>query len=192
MIKAIIFDCFGVLATDELLPFLHQHFDKDPARLQKAMDMCRQVDAGSLDYDGYIAAIAAMAGVSERIAHQQIDANAPDVRLFAYIQDVLRPRYRLGLLSNAGRNWLNDIFTSDQLALFDATQLSYEAGVLKPEPRAYTLMAERLRVERHECVLVDDQERYVAGAQAAGMQAILYRQFEPLPRELEVICSGST
>lgn len=187
MITALIFDCFGVLCSDGLMPFLQRHFGRDPARLREAMDMCKRVDAGLSDYDEYVRAIAAMAGVTERAARQEIEANVPDEQLFAYIKQTLKPRFKLGLLSNAGRNWLHDIFTPDQLALFDATQLSYEAGAVKPDPRAYELMAARLGVEPQECVFIDDLERYTTGARETGMRAIRYTGFRAMKHQLEMI-----
>lgn len=187
MITALIFDCFGVLCSDGLMPFLHRHFDHDPAQLQEAMDMCKRVDAGLSDYDEYVRAIAAMAGVTERTARQEIEANVPDEQLFAYIKQTLKPHYKLGLLSNAGRNWLHDIFMPHQLALFDATQLSYAAGAVKPDPRAYTLIAAQLGAEPAECVFIDDLERYTTGARKTGMCAIRYTGFEAMRHQLEII-----
>src|SRR6185312_696180 len=123
MIKAIIFDCFGVLATDELLPFWREYFDDKPALLEEAKQLVRQVDAGQAGYSAMIRRLAEMAGVPEEAVRTRIKHNVPDEALFTYIKSTLKPRYKIGFLSNAGQNWLPDIFQPEQIAIFDAIAL---------------------------------------------------------------------
>ncbi|MBI1376466.1 MAG: HAD-IA family hydrolase [Frankiales bacterium] len=52
-------------------------------------------------------------------------------------------------------------------------------GVLKPDPRIYALVTERLGVAAEECVFVDDQPGNVAGAVAVGMRAVLFDVTDP-------------
>ena len=54
-------------------------------------------------------------------------------------------------------------------------------GVLKPDPRAYTLMAERIGVAPEECVFVDDQPGNLAGAEAVGMRGVHLDPVDPAP-----------
>jgi putative hydrolase of the HAD superfamily len=54
-------------------------------------------------------------------------------------------------------------------------------GVLKPDPRAYLLMAERLGVDATECVFIDDQPGNIAGAQAVGMRTVHLDPVDPEP-----------
>jgi len=187
MIKAIIFDCFGVLAGDGWLPFKREHFGHNPELFEQAGDLNKQVDAGLADYDEFIAKVAKLAHVPEQEARTQIEDNPPHRQLFAYIATELKPSYKIGMLSNAGANWLSELFSAEQIALFDAFALSYETGVVKPEPRAYHIIAERLGIKPDECVLVDDQARYCVAARDAGMQAIEFKSFEQLRADLEKI-----
>lgn len=191
MIRAVIFDCFGVLATDGLLPFRDRYFGDDPARMEKARVFGRHVDAGLDDYEDYLERLGKMAGISKEDARRQIENNVPDEKLFTYIKDQLKPKYKIGMLSNAGDNWLDEIFTPEQIALFDAVALSYQTGFLKPAARAYEIIAQKLGVEPAECVLIDDQERYCAAARDAGMQAIWYKDYEQCKRELNALLSQS-
>jgi len=186
MIKAVIFDCFGVLASDGWLPYKARYFSDDPALGQQATSLNKQVDSGKISFDVFMSEIARMAGVSEQTARQQVENNIPDEKVFALIES-LKPRYRIGMLSNAGDNWLGKMFTPDQVALFDAVALSYEIDCTKPEPEAYRIIAERLGVEPGECIFVDDQPKYVDGARAAGMQAILFADAEQLKTDLKTL-----
>lgn len=45
-------------------------------------------------------------------------------------------------------------------------------GVMKPDPGAYRLIAERLGVAPEDCVFVDDQPVNLAGADAVGMRSV--------------------
>ena len=100
-------------------------------------------------------------------AHEYLD---PD--LAALIRD-LRPRYRFGIVSNAGptaREYLVGRHTLDQLS--DVIVISAEERCEKPDPRIYLVAAERLGVAPEECVFVDDKPRNCDGARAVGMTAV--------------------
>jgi HAD superfamily hydrolase (TIGR01509 family) len=190
MIKAVIFDCFGVLATDGWLPFKKKYFGDNPELEQQAGDLIKRADAGLADTDEFITEIAALAGIDELEARRQIQDNVPNEPLFEYIHE-LKTHYKIGLLSNSGRNWLKDIFSDEQLDCFDAFGLSYEMGSSKPEASAYQLIAQRLGVDPSECIFVDDLERYCAAGSDAGMQAVHYRDFDQFKAELEQLLSAS-
>jgi HAD superfamily hydrolase (TIGR01549 family) len=129
--------------------------------------------------------VAKLAEVPASEAREAIESNVADETLFDYISKHLKPHYKIGILSNAGANWLNDLFTPEQVALFDATALSYETGVVKPHDGAYAAIAERLGVEPDECVFIDDQEKYVTAAREFGMSAIWYRDFDQFKNDIE-------
>lgn len=81
---------------------------------------------------------------------------------------------KLGILSNE----LDLFYGADfrprlpLLAAFDAIVDATHTGVLKPDARAYAAIADALGVVPACCVFIDDQDRNVAGAAAAGMTAI--------------------
>lgn len=184
MIKAIIFDCFGVLTTDGWLPFKRKYFGHSKNFSEQATTMNRLVDAGLADYDTFIHDIALLANVPEDEARQDIENNVPNEELLSFISTQLKPHYKIGLLSNAGANWLNILFSANHLDLFDATALSFETGILKPQPEAYRIIAERLGVEPEECLFLDDNESYCAAAREVGMKAIWYESFEQAARQV--------
>jgi HAD superfamily hydrolase (TIGR01509 family) len=132
MIKAIIFDCFGVL-TPEV--------------------------TGS--------------GLS-----------GPNEPLLEFISTTLKQKYKIGMLSNADANWLEHIFTSEQLTIFDAIALSFEIGAMKPHPKTYLTIADRLKVDPSECVFIDDRQELCDGASQSGMRALLYKDADQIKKEL--------
>jgi len=184
MIEALIFDCFGVLATDGWLPFRKKYFGDNAELRQQVTDMQRQVDAGLADYHDFVQTLAVLSGVSVDEVWNAIRDNQPNEPLFELIRE-LKPHYKIGFLSNAGADWLHDIFTDEQVALFDAVALSYETGFVKPDPKAYQIIADRLGVPPENCLLIDDQARYAEGADEVGMAMIVYQDFEQLKTELK-------
>ncbi len=192
MIKAVIFDCFGVLVTENWLPFKRQYFSGNQALFEEATDLGKQLNSGLIDYQGFLKKVAEKAGISEARAFQEIDGNVANEELFDYIAQTLRPRLKIGMLSNVGNNWLSKMFTVEQLALFDEMALSYKTGLLKPESQAYHSAAAMLGVEPDECVFIDDQERHCTAAREAGMRTIVYKNFEQMRTELEKILAADT
>jgi HAD superfamily hydrolase (TIGR01509 family) len=184
VIKAIIFDCFGVLTTDSWTPFKRRHFGYDPALMEEVSEKFRLVDAGLAHYDDFLTEIAKLGFFTAEEARVELDKNVADDELFEYIQLNLKPHYQIGMLSNAGDNWLNQLFSEEQISLFDKIALSYETGVVKPEPRSFQIIAERLGVEMTECIFVDDQERYCTAAQKQGMVPIWYKNFDQFKEDL--------
>jgi HAD superfamily hydrolase (TIGR01509 family) len=184
VIKAIIFDCFGVLTTDSWTPFKRRHFGHDPALMEEVSEKFRLVDAGLAHYDDFLTEIAKLGFFTAEEARVELDKNVADDELFEYIQLNLKPHYQIGMLSNAGDNWLNQLFSEEQISLFDKIALSYETGVVKPEPRSFQIIAERLGVEMTECIFVDDQERYCTAAQKQGMVPIWYKNFDQFKEDL--------
>lgn len=191
MIKAIIFDCFGVLTSEGWLPFKKKHFGHDHKLEQEATDLSKQLNSGRLSNREFVDQAAALAGVAPEDARRAIERNAANEELFDYIEQELSGRYKLAILSNAGGNLLRELFTARQLAPFDKAALSFETGYVKPDRRAYEHVAAMLGVEPEECVFIDDQQRHCSGARDAGMQAILYQDFEQFKKELEPLLSGN-
>ncbi|HSX46567.1 MAG TPA: HAD-IA family hydrolase [Patescibacteria group bacterium] len=189
MIKAIIFDCFGVLAVDSWLPFKDEYFGNDRALFEEASNLNRQADNGFISYDEFIHKIAELAHVDPTFVRHEIENNPANTPLFRYIAQYLKPKYKLGFLSNSSGNWLDDLFTKEQIALFDNVLLSFETGYIKPDPRAYQASLNALGVEASEAVMVDDQPRYCDAAKELGMTTVWYQGLAQFKHDLEHILS---
>jgi putative hydrolase of the HAD superfamily len=88
------------------------------------------------------------------------------------------------LLSNS---WGMDYPDEEWPSLFDATVISGEVGMRKPDPEIYLLTAERLGLPPSACVMVDDLPPNVRGAAAVGMVGVLHAAVESTVAELEVL-----
>ena len=78
-----------------------------------------------------------------------------------------------GCFSNTNALHWQDHFAAWPLAsLFDHRFLSFELGLLKPDIAAFTQVAEMLGVPAGRVLFLDDNALNVAGATAAGFQAV--------------------
>jgi putative hydrolase of the HAD superfamily len=189
MIKAVIFDCFGVLTTDGWIAFKYRHFKKDQDLLAKAIKLNSQANSARISHREFVTKVGEFVGMPANQVEQEINSNVANEELFGYIK-TLKLKYKIGLLSNAAANWLKELFSEEQISLFDAIDLSYESGVVKPEEQSYVHVAEQLNVNTSECVFIDDQDKHCEGARRAGMQAIRYENIEQMKKDLELLLRG--
>ncbi len=186
-IKAVIFDCFGVLTTDGWLAFRDVHFEPGTDDFEEAYALNARVDNGLIGYGAFIQGIAQLAGLSADETRREIEENVANQRLFAFIRDEIRPRYKVGMLSNAGANWLGELFQDWQVGLFDEIALSYQIGAAKPDSQAYIQISSQLGVLPEECVFVDDQPQYVEAARSHGMTSLVFTDTTECIHELKRI-----
>jgi len=92
---------------------------------------------------------------------------------------------RVGVLSNMPfEMWEALAPRQTWLDLCDEITLSYELRLGKPEPDIYRHSLERLGLQPHETLFVDDREENVEAAVALGLQAIRFAGIERLRAEL--------
>lgn len=191
MIKAIIFDCFGVVVTYGF----HAAFTAMGGNLQKDKKMLGDLfgvyNSGKLSDDQLLRRLAQHLGLDAKTVKENLAKDEHlDNQLLKYIEE-LRQNYKIGLLSNIGRGGAERYFANiDTSRYFDDMVLSGEVGMVKPDPRIFRLAADRLAVELDECVFTDDSERNCAEAQGVGMKAIVYKDFNQFKNDLDKILSS--
>ncbi len=188
MIKAIIFDCFGVLLTDAMQLLRAEVQDDDPAMAREISEIISANNHGLMQPAESNRRIAELLGVSiEELRSRVAGSEVRDKHLFDYIEK-LRANYKTALLSNIAGSSLGRRFPDGELnRYFDAIVASGDIGYAKPEPEAYEITAERLGVRLDECVFTDDRELFCEGASSVGMRAILYTDFAQFAHELEAL-----
>lgn len=189
MIKAIIFDCFGVLLGNAYKMHLIEVEKTDPDRAAEIRAINHAADMGILNRDESAEAISDLFGMDvEDFRAEQDRAEVPNTELLAVIAE-LKKTYKVGLLSNiSGRDRLSMRFVNNELNdHFDTVVASGDEGFVKPQPEIYQIAAIRLGVEPHECVMIDDIFEFCEGAKAVGMQAIQYFDNEQIKRDLTAL-----
>ncbi|MCO5131975.1 MAG: HAD-IA family hydrolase [Xanthobacteraceae bacterium] len=81
---------------------------------------------------------------------------------------------RLAILSNELDLFYGKGFTRrfPLLSTFEVVVDATYTGILKPDPRAYQLCLDALKLPADQCVFVDDQRRNIEGADKAGMATV--------------------
>lgn len=105
--------------------------------------------------------------------------------LMRHINKNLKPKYKIGMISNSSGRSISELLSDEQKKIFDIMVFSAEVGVAKPQPEIYEIAAKRLGVLEAECIYVDDDDFRVAGAKNAGMHGIIYKNFNQMKTELE-------
>jgi epoxide hydrolase-like predicted phosphatase len=97
----------------------------------------------------------------------------------------LRPRYKVGIISNAGSGARSDVNRRFNLNRYvDDAIYSAEVKLIKPDPRIYQLALAQLDVRADESVFVDDMLVNVEAAQALGMRGIQFKNTEQTITEI--------
>lgn len=184
-VRGLIFDYGGVLwdmrfDVSRALEQAHGVPEQAIVETMYASETWRQLEVGIGDREAWLAeahlALEGRAGRPLPPLHQhwreQQRLIAPNIELI----DRLRGRYRTAVLSNADntlRHRLREVHRIDHL--FDDIVCSADVGMAKPDPRVYALASERLGLAPSECVFIDDLDRNVEAARAAGMRGVHFR-----------------
>jgi HAD superfamily hydrolase (TIGR01509 family) len=188
-VKAIIFDCFGVLYPQAAGMFFQKYKDRFDRNPQTLDELNVQIDLGKISRAEFFAGLAGISGMSALAMQSEIDNQLiPDEQLITLIK-LLKNTYRIGLLSNACKEEIEIIYRDKIDSVFDALAVSYEIGSVKPDPAIFRICAERLGVKPAECLFVDDSKGNLEGAARVGMKTLYYPTFGEVPRELEELLS---
>jgi len=183
MIKAVLFDCFGVIFMDHFEK-VYAHFGGDAeVETEFVHQALFEVSKGTKNWYDF---------VSERfgVTQQEWDGVNNEIsgfneELLIYIQK-LRKKYKVGMLSNIGTEGLATFMDYHVLEEhFDIICESAKIGYAKPEAQAYEIAADMLEVRLDECVFTDDRTQYIEGAQGVGMHTILFKNTEQFINDLE-------
>lgn len=191
MIKAVIFDCFGVLVSGAFEE-VYSRAGGNPQKDAKFIDdLLGQSNLGVITPDEMRDKIAAQIGITpkrwqEEIARIQLPSN----ELLAFATS-LKDRYKIAILSNANEGTLQRKFSLEQLAIFDAVIVSAEVHFIKPQPEIYILAAKRLGVDTTECIFIDDNPGFCDAAKICGMQAICYKNFQQFKTDIGPLITPS-
>ena len=190
MVRAVIFDFFGVLVTEGFKQFREEYFANDKPKDRQAIDLINQVDSGFIDGHEFKTKLAELAGVTSETVGELLGNNKPNKQLLDYIKNELKGHYKVSILSNSSEDYPHQLLGEDA-DLFDDILLSYKYGLLKPQQEIYELAAERLGVDTTECLFTDDSEGHCKGAERAGMKTIYYQNFSQFKTDLEQLLQSA-
>ena len=190
MVRAIVFDCYGVLVGHtfwDMYAMAGGDIQKDE---QFIAGMLARANSALISEREFAEAIAAQLGITAgawlAVTNRM---EQPNEALFTYIREALKPNYKIGLLSNANRGSVERRLSAAQRALFDSFIVSGEVGCMKPDREIYQRAADDLDVAFSEMVFIDDLQPYVDAAAHYGITALRYRDLLTLKKQLAKVIS---
>lgn len=151
--------------------------------------LVQQYESGKMKAEEFSRSVCTLVGLE--IAHDEFATAWSDIFwLNEPIADLLADLKRRGYTLVLGSN-TNDLHANqfrrqfaEALAHFDRLILSYEIGHIKPHAEFYRACAEAAGAPPADCLFIDDLPENVAGARAAGLGGIVFRDVPALIDEL--------
>lgn len=192
--KAIVFDLGGVLIDWDPRHMYRTVFD-DEAEMEwflteiATLEWNSRHDAGRKWEDG-VALLSAqypkhaglIAAYWERWDEMLLGPITGTVEILAQLKEEGRALYAL-------TNWSSQTFPIAReryefLDWFEDIVVSGEEKVIKPDPRIYQILLERIERKAEDCVFIDDGTRNVVAARELGLDAIHFESPQQLRRQL--------
>lgn len=174
MIKAIIFDYYGVLTTDSYLTWLQRNPAVTANHAAEIEALSHDQDTGISD-DEFFGRLSQISGQRETDIRTAFAIHGvAHVGLISYIRHLRRKGLKTAILSNSDIGLYELISKHHWNRLFELILCSEEAGVTKPHPQIYEMALRRLGVSPDEAVFVDDRAYNVDGAEKANISGIIY------------------
>ena len=126
------------------------------------------------------------AAETEEIRREFFAGDVVDRELVEFLRS-LRPRYFVGMISNAWPDLRDYIARQKFDDAFDHMIISGEVGVMKPEAQIYQIALEQARVSPNEAVFVDDMYENIEGCEKVGMHGIYFKDPAATLKQLETL-----
>jgi len=190
-IKAIIFDYFKTITFESELGVWRQ-YDPDGINKKETNSLMDEYDKGQ-SFTWLCQEVSRV----NRIPVNELEAvynNQPELELnlelIDLIKNELKNKYKVSLLSNVGSE-PKQLSIINSHMFFDDKLLSFEVGIIKPDPAIYILAAKRLGVKPEECVFVDDMIVNVEAAESTGMKGIIFKDYDDFSANLKIILENT-
>ncbi|HYG60117.1 MAG TPA: HAD-IA family hydrolase [Symbiobacteriaceae bacterium] len=176
----LVFDFFGVICS-EIAPFwLARYLPVDEAARVKAT-VVHAADIGELSQQDMFSQLGEIAHVSPKQVEEEWWSYVVIDRDVVEMIRKLKVDHTVALLTNAPAEFVRAILRKYELfPLFHAIVVSGEERCAKPDPIIYQRMLERLSVPAAQTVMIDDNPVNVKGAEAAGMNGLLFESSDQL------------
>lgn len=192
---AIIFDFGGVLLDWNPRHLYRKLFADIPEAMERFLTEVGFVEWNNQQDNGRPFAVA-VTELSEQFPHYAELIRAYDKRweesIFGPIQptiDILLSLKEAGYSLYGLSNFSAETFYRVRhkytfLDWFEDIVISGEARLVKPDPRIYTVLLERIGRKAEECLFIDDSEANVVAAEQLGFRVIWFKSPEQLAGEL--------
>lgn len=174
--RALLIDFDGVLRQFDRADPVEPHYGlAEGAFLAAGLEWSRYLPAvtGVWTRAQWLEAIATATGApAEALAEWDSYRGFIDTAVLEFVREVRAAGRPVGLATNATDDLRSDLALFELDDEFDAVISSAEVGWHKPSREYFTIACGALAVPSEECLFVDDTDRNVRGARAAGLPAM--------------------
>ncbi|MBR6571629.1 MAG: HAD family phosphatase [Clostridia bacterium] len=187
MIRNVVFDMGKVLLDYDPYQACYRHAKntENAVLVKKAIfdhpDWAAKIDGGLLYEDEYLL------DVQDRLETQELrdlaqavlsdwwlDSLFPMRGMKELLEGLLDKGYRLYVLSNCGYRFRDFQYKIPCEDRFSGMLVSAEELLLKPDKAIFQRLCDKFQLQMDECIFVDDLQKNVDGAVAAGMQGYCF------------------
>ena len=119
------------------------------------------------------------AELCEEFLRRSIDIQEPVKPTEELIRDLKAAGYKLYVLSNMSREFIDFLRRFPVYGLFDGEVVSCEEHTVKPEPQIYRILLERYGLDPAQTLFVDDRPCNIAAAEELGIRGQLFDAHHP-------------
>jgi len=189
--RALLIDFDGVLRRWDPAPMIAVELKyglKPAAFLETAMewDVYRPAMAGELTHEEWMRVVASRlplspADAASAVAEWQAYHGEVDPDALAFVREVRAAGRKVGLATNATDRLAADLEELELTGEIDFVINSWDLKIHKPAPEYFVRAAELIGELPKHILFVDDDDRAVRGARAAGMSAYRWTGTQHLP-----------
>jgi putative hydrolase of the HAD superfamily len=189
--QALLVDFDGVLRRWDPAPMIAVevgHGLKPASLLETSMawDIYRPAMAGEITDAAWMDLVAQRLPLDDAearaaVAEWQAYRGEPDPEVLAFVREVRAAGRPVGLATNATDRLRPDLDALGLTGEIDTVISSAELGVHKPAPEYFARACELIGFPAKQVLFVDDDDRVVRGARAAGLSAYRWSGPEHLP-----------
>ncbi len=183
MIKAVIFDYFGVISSDDYWKFVrHGRAGKSQFR-----DYADAVNTGEMHWQEFVEQVASSTNTDVGEVDKLYAAEQINPLVVGFIHE-LHKKYKTGLITNANHEFVDEIMKKNHMGdIFDSIVVSSRLGITKPDPRIFKYALEELKILPEEAIYIDDLARHVDAANLLGMHAFVFENFDQAKKQIQNI-----
>ncbi|HUC78839.1 MAG TPA: HAD family phosphatase [Candidatus Saccharimonadales bacterium] len=172
MLKAIVFDFYGVIRDDSYQAWLKTHGYK---REGSFLHVSQKLDSGQIKIEDFFEILSKLSGDPVDTIKNYFESIAGINSDVVNIIKDLYGFYHIALLSNSPSELIRKIIKENDLEkYFDEIVVSSEVGMVKPNKEIFEFIIDRLAIDSSEILFIDDNKLYVEAAEKAGIKSIQF------------------
>lgn len=198
MIKAVIFDWFGVMTPASMVntgKVIANNLDIPTTQIEQVQE---DFKAASSEFKrGRISEKEFWLDLEQRLGKKLTEAQRtnvwaknsqckPTAEMLELVRSVKTKGYKIAMLSNTFPHTAKYIREQGWYDVFDVTVTSSERGYAKPDAAAFELCLAELGIDSNEALFIDDQEKNLRPAKRLGLHTLHAEKDTDVPNLVSV------